>query len=215
MTTFIGLLYAFIPDVSSAYWIFSVMTTQVYLIMYVLMFFAAIQLRRHQPERPRGYRGVCADSALHCGPSRFGPGVHHRIRTAVPVQRRQYCHLLRYRRRRRALDWVAGAGSVLHLPQAELEVHGCRSRGRGSSRPAAGGRPFRSGSCRCRRLRVRRGRQGGADDGTPAPVSARPAPATWIPKTNPRLTNPSAQVRLRDRRRGGAGAGGMGRLGVR
>ena len=38
----IGLLYALIPSVSSAYWIFSVMTTQVYLIMYVLMFIAAV-----------------------------------------------------------------------------------------------------------------------------------------------------------------------------
>ena len=42
VTTVIGLLYAFIPNVSSAYWIFSVMTTQVYLVMYVLMFIAAM-----------------------------------------------------------------------------------------------------------------------------------------------------------------------------
>jgi len=33
VTTVIGLAYALIPDVSSAYWIFSVITTQVYLIM--------------------------------------------------------------------------------------------------------------------------------------------------------------------------------------
>lgn len=31
-------------------------TTQVYLIMYVLMFAAAIQLRRNQPDHERGYR---------------------------------------------------------------------------------------------------------------------------------------------------------------
>jgi hypothetical protein len=55
-TTIIGLLYAFIPSVSSAYWIFSVMTTQIYLIMYVLMFVAAVRLRRDQPNHPRGYR---------------------------------------------------------------------------------------------------------------------------------------------------------------
>ncbi len=54
--TIIGLLYAFIPSVSSAYWIFSVMTTQVYLIMYVLMFIAAVKLRRNQPDHPRGYK---------------------------------------------------------------------------------------------------------------------------------------------------------------
>ncbi len=54
--TVIALLYALIPDVSHAYWIFAVMATQIYLIMYVLMFIAALRLRRRQPERPRGYR---------------------------------------------------------------------------------------------------------------------------------------------------------------
>jgi glutamate:GABA antiporter len=54
--TLIALLYAFIPSVSHAYWIFAVMATQVYLIMYVLMFLAAIRLRRSQPDHPRGYR---------------------------------------------------------------------------------------------------------------------------------------------------------------
>ena len=56
ITTVIGLAYALIPDVSSAYWIFSVITTQVYLIMYLLMFVAAVQLRRKHPDHPRGYR---------------------------------------------------------------------------------------------------------------------------------------------------------------
>ncbi|MFF0410424.1 APC family permease [Kitasatospora sp. NPDC004745] len=56
VTTAIALLYALIPNVSSVYWIFSVITTQVYLIMYLLMFLAAIQLRRKQPDHPRGYR---------------------------------------------------------------------------------------------------------------------------------------------------------------
>lgn len=56
VTTIIALLYAFIPDVSSAYWIFSVMTTQIYLIMYVLMFWAAMRLRKNQPDHPRGYK---------------------------------------------------------------------------------------------------------------------------------------------------------------
>ena len=56
VVSIIGLLYAFIPSVSSAYWIFSVMTTQVYLITYVLMFVAAARLRRNQAEHPRGYK---------------------------------------------------------------------------------------------------------------------------------------------------------------
>ncbi len=54
--TVIALLYAFIPSVSHAYWIFAVMATQVYLIMYVLMFVAAVRLRRSQPDHRRGYR---------------------------------------------------------------------------------------------------------------------------------------------------------------
>jgi glutamate:GABA antiporter len=54
--TLIALLYAFIPSVSHAYWIFAAMATQVYLIMYVLMFLAAVRLRRSQPDHPRGYR---------------------------------------------------------------------------------------------------------------------------------------------------------------
>jgi amino acid transporter len=54
--TLIALLYAFIPSVSRAYWIFATMATQVYLIMYVLMFIAAMRLRRSQPDHPRGYR---------------------------------------------------------------------------------------------------------------------------------------------------------------
>ncbi|GAA2852666.1 APC family permease [Actinoplanes cyaneus] len=56
VTTVIALAYAFIPDVSSVYWIFSVITTQVYLIMYLLMFVAAVRLRRNQPDHPRGYK---------------------------------------------------------------------------------------------------------------------------------------------------------------
>ena len=86
VTTLIGMLYAFLPSVSSAYWIFSVMTTQVYLIMYVLMFVAARNLRRNQPDHPRGYTaphlgvwcwvgGLASVAAILIGfvpPSQFG-----------------------------------------------------------------------------------------------------------------------------------------------
>ncbi|WP_171162166.1 APC family permease [Streptomyces sp. I05A-00742] len=56
LTTVIALLYAFLPDVSSAYWIFSVITTQLYLVVYLLMFAAVVRLRRLHPDRPRGFR---------------------------------------------------------------------------------------------------------------------------------------------------------------
>lgn len=54
--TLIGLLYALVPTVSRAYWVFAALATEVYLIMYVLMFVAARNLRRRQPGHPRGYR---------------------------------------------------------------------------------------------------------------------------------------------------------------
>jgi len=88
VTTIIALLYAFVPDVSSVYWVFSVMTTQVYLIMYLLMFVAAVQLRRKEPDHPRGFRapalvflcivGLLASAAAFLvgfvPPSQFGGG---------------------------------------------------------------------------------------------------------------------------------------------
>jgi glutamate:GABA antiporter len=84
--TVIALLYAFIPDVSRDYWMFAVMATQIYLIMYLLMFIAAVRLRRKQPDHARGYRApalrllclvgaVSSVAALGIGfiaPSQFG-----------------------------------------------------------------------------------------------------------------------------------------------
>lgn len=86
VTTVIALGYALIPSVSSAYWVFSVITTQVYLIMYLLMFVAAVRLRRTHPDHARGYRApilrtlcgvgfVASAAALLVGfvpPSQFG-----------------------------------------------------------------------------------------------------------------------------------------------
>ena len=54
--TLIGLLYALVPTVSRAYWVFAALATEVYLIMYVLMFVAAAKLRRREPDHQRGYR---------------------------------------------------------------------------------------------------------------------------------------------------------------
>ena len=67
--TLIGLLFAVVPAVSRAYWVFAALATEVYLIMYILMFVAAINLRRRQPEHQRGYRApalvtICVVGAL-------------------------------------------------------------------------------------------------------------------------------------------------------
>jgi putative glutamate/gamma-aminobutyrate antiporter len=55
VVSIIALLFAFIPSVSQAYWILSAMTTQIYLIMYVIMFVTVRRLRKSQPDHPRGY----------------------------------------------------------------------------------------------------------------------------------------------------------------
>ncbi|MFI6898324.1 APC family permease [Streptomyces sp. NPDC050256] len=88
VTTIIALMYALIPNVSNVYWIFSTITTQVYLIVYLLMFVAALRLRKLQPDHPRGYRApalgllcvvgwLASAAALLIGfvpPSQFGDG---------------------------------------------------------------------------------------------------------------------------------------------
>jgi glutamate:GABA antiporter len=56
LTTILALLFAFVPAVSNAYWIFMTITTSVYLLMYLSMFVAAYNLRKRQPDQPRGYR---------------------------------------------------------------------------------------------------------------------------------------------------------------
>ncbi|MFE0102178.1 APC family permease [Streptomyces sp. NPDC059009] len=55
LTTLIGILYAFSSDVSSAYWMFSVITIQIYLIAYLLMFVAVVRLRVTRPQVERGF----------------------------------------------------------------------------------------------------------------------------------------------------------------
>jgi amino acid transporter len=56
LTTVLALLFAFVPAVSNAYWIFMTITTSVYLLMYLSMFVAAYNLRKRQADHPRGYR---------------------------------------------------------------------------------------------------------------------------------------------------------------
>ena len=55
LTTVLALLFAFVPAVSNAYWIFMTITTSVYLLMYLSMFVAAYNLRNGNPTI-RGYR---------------------------------------------------------------------------------------------------------------------------------------------------------------
>jgi amino acid transporter len=56
IVSLLALLFAVVPNVSSAFWILSAMAVQLYLIMYMIMFLAALKLRRTQPDVVRGFR---------------------------------------------------------------------------------------------------------------------------------------------------------------
>jgi amino acid transporter len=153
-TTIIGLLYAFIPDVSSAYWIFSVMTTQVYLIMYVLMFVAAVRLRRDQPNHPRGYRapglvawcwigGLASALAILIGfvpPSQFGhtsPLVYALLILLGIVLIGIAPPMLLYRLRKPS--WQVAEASAPPAPAAPASPHGAATNGAAMNGAATNG----------------------------------------------------------------------------
>lgn len=56
IVTIVAFVFLFMPSASSAFWILSAMSAQLYLIMYVLMFLAAIKLRYSHPHITRTYR---------------------------------------------------------------------------------------------------------------------------------------------------------------
>ncbi len=56
VVTLASFAFLFMPSASSAFWILSVMSTQLYLVMYVLMFLAAIKLRYSHAHVERSYR---------------------------------------------------------------------------------------------------------------------------------------------------------------
>src|SRR6188472_1635613 len=153
-TTIIGLLYAFIPSVSSAYWIFSVMTTQIYLIMYVLMFVAAVRLRRDQPNHPRGYRapglvpwcwigGLASALAILIGfvpPSQFGhtsPLVYALLVLLGIVLIGIAPPMLLYRLRKPS--WQVAEASAPPAPAAPASPHGAATNGAAMNGAATNG----------------------------------------------------------------------------
>jgi amino acid transporter len=56
IVTILAFMFVFMPSVSSAFWILSALVTQVYLLMYILLFAAAIRLRYTRPNTPRTYK---------------------------------------------------------------------------------------------------------------------------------------------------------------
>lgn len=55
IVTISSLVFLFMPNLSSSYWILSALSAQSYLVMYILMFIAAIRLRYSHPHVPRVY----------------------------------------------------------------------------------------------------------------------------------------------------------------
>lgn len=88
VTTALALLFALVPAVSNAYWIFMTITTSVYLLVYLWLFVAAYRLRKIAPDHPRGYRApalpllcgvglvasIAAIAISFVPPSQFGGG---------------------------------------------------------------------------------------------------------------------------------------------
>lgn len=56
IVTISSMVIVAMPTLSSSYWILSALSTQIYLIMYILMFMAAIRLRYTHPDVPRAYK---------------------------------------------------------------------------------------------------------------------------------------------------------------
>ena len=120
VTTVIALGYALIPDVSSAYWIFSVITTQVYLIMYLLMFVAAVRLAAKRSRSRARLSGAHAGRAVRSRVRRVARRVARRLHPAVAVRWEQRLRVLPDRRKRCAGTGAARSVPLLPLPQAVL-----------------------------------------------------------------------------------------------
>jgi amino acid transporter len=54
--TLLALIYLFVPSVNAGYWFLTIITSQVYSVLYVMMFLAAIRLRSTKPKVERPFR---------------------------------------------------------------------------------------------------------------------------------------------------------------
>jgi len=54
--TILALVYLFVPTVNAGYWFLTIITSQVYSVLYVMMFLAAIRLRYTKPTVQRAYK---------------------------------------------------------------------------------------------------------------------------------------------------------------
>lgn len=73
LVTLLCSVFYLLPAVNNVYWLFTALSTELYILMYVLMFFAAIKLKAHPQPRPFevpggkiGYYAVCLLGLLGC-----------------------------------------------------------------------------------------------------------------------------------------------------
>ncbi len=59
-----SLVFLYMPQISSGFWILTALSAQSYLIMYILMFIAALKLRYSKPHVPRAYRVPFEDKGI-------------------------------------------------------------------------------------------------------------------------------------------------------
>ena len=56
IVTCLAALFLFMPSVNGSYWLLTALAAQLYMLMYLMMFLAAIVLRIHAPHQPRPFR---------------------------------------------------------------------------------------------------------------------------------------------------------------
>ena len=56
ISSLLALVVLFMPTISGAFWLMSALTAQLYMVMYLLMFAAAIKLRYSKPDIARAYK---------------------------------------------------------------------------------------------------------------------------------------------------------------
>lgn len=76
LVTLFSTMFLLLPSINAIYWLFTDLSTEMYIVMYVFMFLAAIKQKEQFAHRPRfftipggriGYHGVCILGLIGCG----------------------------------------------------------------------------------------------------------------------------------------------------
>jgi glutamate:GABA antiporter len=72
--TMFALLFLFVPSINTSYWMLTALTTQILVMMYIMIFASAIKLRYTQPETPARTRSPEVTTASGLSPAWASPG---------------------------------------------------------------------------------------------------------------------------------------------